>query len=89
MQGGFGACFCNQGTEFFEHYVCRGTILIGASKLSRYRSLIAGTGAVSRYNAASGHGSSQGTQSFDRSSARIRVQQQAVNCLDGRVLQKP
>jgi len=33
-----------------EHYACRGTILIGAGKLSRYRIFVGGTGAVSRYN---------------------------------------
>jgi hypothetical protein len=41
--------FCRQGTNFIEHYACRGTSLIGAGKLSRYRILIGGTGAVSRY----------------------------------------
>jgi hypothetical protein len=42
--------FCRPGTNFIEHYECRGTSLIGAGKLSRYRIFIAGTGAVSRYN---------------------------------------
>jgi len=42
--------FCRPGTKLVEHYECRGTSLIGAGKLSRYRILIAGTGAVSRYN---------------------------------------
>ena len=28
--------FCRHGTNFIEHYACRGTKLIGASKLSRY-----------------------------------------------------
>jgi hypothetical protein len=41
--------FCRLGTNFIEHYACRGTSLIGADKLSRYRILIGGTGAVSRY----------------------------------------
>src|SRR4030066_743074 len=41
--------FCRPGTNFIEHYVCRGTSLIGAGKLSRYKILIGGTGAVSRY----------------------------------------
>jgi hypothetical protein len=36
--------------KFFEHYECRGTSLIGASKLSRYRIFIGSTCAVSRYN---------------------------------------
>jgi hypothetical protein len=35
--------------KFFEHYECRGTSLIGAGKLSRYRIFVGGTGAVSRY----------------------------------------
>jgi len=42
--------FCHHGTNYIEHYACRGTSLIGASKLSRYRILIGGTGAVSRYS---------------------------------------
>jgi len=46
VQGGYGTCFCCLGTNFIEHYACRGTSLIGASKLSRYRIFVAGTGAV-------------------------------------------
>jgi hypothetical protein len=49
VQGGYGACFCRPGTNFIEHYACRGTSLIGASKLSRYKIFVGGTGAVSRY----------------------------------------
>jgi hypothetical protein len=49
VQGGYGTCFCNPGTNFIEHYACRGTSLIGAGKLSRYRIFIGATGAVSRY----------------------------------------
>ena len=49
VQGGYGTCFCNPGTYFIEHYACRGTSLIGAGKLSRYRIFVGGTGAVSRY----------------------------------------
>ena len=49
VQGGYGACFCRHGTNFIEHYACRGTSLIGAGKLSRYRVFVGGTGAVSRY----------------------------------------
>ena len=52
MQGGYGTCFCRHGTNFIEHYACRGTNLIGAGKLSRYRIFVGGTGAVSRYNLA-------------------------------------
>jgi hypothetical protein len=50
VQGGYGACFCHPGTNFIEHYACRGTSMIGAGKLSRYRIFVGGTGAVSRYN---------------------------------------
>ena len=49
VQGGYGTCFCRPGTNYIEHYACRGTSLIGAGKLSRYRIFIGGTGAVSRY----------------------------------------
>jgi hypothetical protein len=45
-----GRTFCRHGTNFIACWRDRGTILIGAGKLSRYRILIAGTGAVSRYN---------------------------------------
>ena len=89
MQGGFGACFCDPGTEFSEGYVCRGTMLIEAEILARYRSLFEGTGAVSRYNAASGHRSSQGIENFDRSSARIRVQETGSKLPRRHGLQKP
>ena len=40
--------FCRPGTNFIEHYACRGTSFIGAGILSRYRIFIGGTGAVSR-----------------------------------------
>jgi hypothetical protein len=49
VQGGYGTCFCRHGTNFIEHYACRGTNLIGAGKLSRYRIFVGGTSAVSRY----------------------------------------
>jgi hypothetical protein len=42
--------FCHPGTNFIEHYACRGTSLIEATNLSPVTKLIAGTGAVSRYN---------------------------------------
>ena len=35
VQGGYGTCFCRPGTNFIEHYACRGTILISVRKLSR------------------------------------------------------
>jgi len=38
------------GTSFIEHYECRGTSLIGAGNLSPDTKLVAGIGAVSRYN---------------------------------------
>jgi hypothetical protein len=28
VQGGYGTCFCSHGTNFIEHYACRGTRLI-------------------------------------------------------------
>ena len=49
VQGGYGARFCRPGTNFIEHYACRGTSLIGAAKLSPVTNLVTGTGAVSRY----------------------------------------
>src|SRR4030065_1443170 len=42
--------FCLHGTSFVEHYACRGTSLIGSANLSPVTKLLAGTGAVSRYN---------------------------------------
>jgi len=42
--------FCRPPTKFSEHYECRGTSLIGAGKLSRYRIFVGSTRAVSRYN---------------------------------------
>ena len=38
--------FCRHGTNFTEHYECRGTRLIGAANLSPVTKLVAGTGAV-------------------------------------------
>jgi len=49
VQGGYGTCFCRPGTNSIEHYVCRGTSLIGAANLSPVTKLVAGTCAVSRY----------------------------------------
>jgi hypothetical protein len=40
VQGGYGTCFCRHGTNFIEHYACRGTILNGAGKLSPYRMFV-------------------------------------------------
>jgi len=62
--------FCRPGTKFFEHYECRGTILIGAANLSPVTKFLAGTGAVSRYN-------------VERSQKFIKVQD--FNCVQMRV----
>jgi len=59
VQGG-GACsaaaqwrrgrgFWHPGTNFCEHYACRGTSFTGAANLSPIKKLVAVTGAVSRY----------------------------------------
>jgi hypothetical protein len=32
VQGGYGTCFCRPGTNFIEHYACRGTKLISGQK---------------------------------------------------------
>jgi hypothetical protein len=66
VQGGYGTCFCSPGTDFIEHYECRGTMLIGAANLSPVTKLVAGTGAVSRYK-------------FDRSQKFVMVQN--FNCV--------
>jgi hypothetical protein len=51
VQGGYGTCFCHPGTNFIEHYACRGTSLISETDLSRCNKCYKmGTGAVSRYN---------------------------------------
>jgi len=62
--------FCRPGTKLFEHYACRGTSLIGAANLSPVTKLLAGTGAVSRYNA-------------DRNQKLVKVQD--LNCGQMRV----
>jgi hypothetical protein len=33
VQGGYGTCFCRPGTNFIEHYACRGTSLISCKKV--------------------------------------------------------
>jgi hypothetical protein len=66
VQGGYGTCFCRHGTNFIEHYECRGTSLINGRKaVSVAGSWKIGTGAVSRYK-------------FDRSKKIIKVQK--PNC---------
>ena len=47
---GMGTCFCRHGTNFIERWCGRGTSLIGTESLSPVTKLVAGTGAVSRYN---------------------------------------
>ena len=49
VQGGYGTRFCHPGTNFIEHYECRGTRLIGAVNLSPVAKLVVCTGAVSWY----------------------------------------
>ena len=63
--------FCRPGTKFCEHYVCRGSSLIGAENLSSVTKLVAGTGAVSRYN-------------LSRSQKFVKVQD--LNCVQMRAL---
>jgi len=58
--------FWHPGTDFNEDYVCLGTRLTGARKLSRCRIIIKGTCAVSRYN-------------FGRSQKTVTVQD--LNCV--------
>ena len=50
MRGGYGAVFAVQVQSFLSITRVAVQILIGAGLLSRYRILIGGTGAVSRYN---------------------------------------
>ena len=52
--------FWHPGTNFYEDYACRGTKLIEARKLSRYRIKFGSTGVVSRHK-------------FDRSQKTITV----------------
>jgi hypothetical protein len=62
--------FCHSGTNFIEHYECRGTSMIGAANLSPVTKLVAGTGAVSRYK-------------LSRSQKSVTVQD--FNCVQMRV----
>jgi hypothetical protein len=63
--------FCRHGTNFIEHYACRDTSLIGADKLSRYRILIVGTGAVSRYKVDRSQKNCQGIMDFNCVQMRV------------------
>jgi hypothetical protein len=50
VQGGYGTCFCRPGTNFIEHYACRGIKLISETDLSKCNKCYKmDTGAVSRY----------------------------------------
>jgi hypothetical protein len=62
--------FCRPGTNFIEHYECRGTKLIGATNLSPVTKFVVGTGAVSRYK-------------LSRSQKFVKVQD--LNCVQMRV----
>ena len=64
------AHFLPSGYKFCELYECRGTSLIGAANLSPVTNLMAGTGAVSRYN-------------LSRSQKSVKVQD--LNCGQMRV----
>jgi hypothetical protein len=77
--------FCRPGTKLVEHYACRGTSMIGAGKLSRYRIFIGGTGpaeagvqAVSELEICHGAGFKL------RTDARVRVQESLQICLESR-----
>ena len=50
VQGGYGTCFCRHGTNLIVCWCDRGTSFIEAANLSPVTKLLAGTGAVSRYN---------------------------------------
>ena len=69
--------FCRPGTNFCEHYACRGTSLIGAIKLSRYRIFVAGTGPASggAVQFVSKPENCQGAGFKLSADARVRVQQ--------------
>jgi hypothetical protein len=54
--------FCKSRYKFYRSRACRGTSLIEAGKLSRYRMFVRGTCAVSRYK-------------FDRSQKPVTVQE--------------
>ena len=62
-----GRGFCHPGTNFIEHYACRGTSLIGAAILSPVTKLVVGTGAVSQYK-------------VDRSQKAVKVYRILITC---------
>jgi hypothetical protein len=81
-QGGYGACFCRPGANFIEHYVCRGTSLIGAANLSPVTKLVAGTGpAKAGVQIVSEPDNCQGAEFKLRADERIQVQRPLRICL--------
>jgi hypothetical protein len=75
VQGGYGTCFCNPGTNFIKHYACRGTSLIGAGKLSRYWIFVRGTGpAEAGVQVVSEPETCQGVGFILHACARVRMQ---------------
>ena len=75
VQGGFGACFCHPGTNFVEFWRDRGTIKIGATRLSPGTKFAEGTGAVSRYKADRSQKTVKVYRFLIASSVRVQVQQ--------------
>jgi hypothetical protein len=74
------------GTNFSEQYACRGTSLIGDSKLSRYRIFVGGTGPASggTVQTISKVVIYHGTGFKLRADERVRVQQPLQICLECR-----
>ena len=75
--------FCRLGTNFIEHYACRGTSLIGATNLSPVTKLVAGTGPASggTVQFVSEPEICQGAGFILRADARVRVQRPLRICL--------
>jgi hypothetical protein len=89
VQGGYGACFCIHGSSFVELEPLRGTSFIGARNLSPVTKLLAGTGAVSRYNVGRSRRFVTVQEIKLRATARIRMQGTLEICLDAGARQKP
>ena len=81
--------FCHQGTKLVELYVYRGTRFIGAANLSPVTNLVAGTGAVSRYNDDASQKVVPVALEPSEAVAGIRVQVSIVNIVKCTQLQKP
>ena len=84
VPGGYGTCFCRHGTNFNEHYECRGTSLIGATSLSPVTKFLAGTGAVSQYKLSRSQKSVTEQDFILGVDARVRVQEPLHICLGSR-----